>query len=25
VLQAVRERAEARFGRSFKFTQFSRD
>jgi radical SAM protein with 4Fe4S-binding SPASM domain len=25
VLQAVREQAEARFGRAFKFTQFSRD
>ena len=25
VLQAVRERAEARFGRTFKFTEFSRD
>ena len=25
VLQAVRERAEARFGRTFKFTEFSRE
>ena len=25
VLQAVRERAEARFGRTFRFTEFSRD
>jgi hypothetical protein len=25
VLQAVRERAEARFGRTFTFTEFSRD